>query len=128
MLVLCIAACGSRAPAPVKPAAVDPKRIAFQLHIDMKQLGEIATRLRGNCAQLVTELSPHVERMRVHADQAREVSKDLQLGKQLKVEIAAYDEEHAGLSDVIGTDLAATYQTCDNKEALRAVIDRIPDF
>ena len=81
---------------------MDPKQIAYQLHIDMKQLGEIAARLRGNCAQLVSELSPHVERMRVHADQAREVAKDLELGRQLKLEVAAYDEEHAGMSDVIG--------------------------
>jgi hypothetical protein len=123
-----VAACGPRTAAPAKPKADDPKQIAYQLHIDMKQLGEIAARLRGNCPQLVVELQPHVEQMRGHADKAREVAADLNLGKQLKIEIAAYDEQHRGLSDAIGSDLAATYQTCDNKDALRTVIDRIPDF
>lgn len=128
ILVLVVAACGSRTPAPQKPKGDDPKQIAYQLHLDMKALGEIAARLRGNCAQLIVELKPHVEQMRGHADKAREVAADLERGKQLKIEIAAYDDEHRGLSDAIGTDLAASYQACDNKDDLRAVIDRIPDF
>jgi len=128
ILIGVLAACGSRTPAPQKPKGDDPKQIAYQLHLDMKTLGEIAARLRGKCPQLIAELSPHVEQMRGHADKAREVAADLERGKQLKIEIAAYDDEHRGLSDAIGADLGATYQTCDNKEALRAVIDRIPDF
>lgn len=123
-----LAACGSRTPAPAKPKPDDPKQIAYQLHLDMKALGEIAARLRGKCPQLVAELSPHVEQMRGHADKAREVAADLERGKQLKIEIAAYDDQHRGLSDAIGADLAASYHACDNKEALRAVIDRIPVF
>ena len=128
LLIVLVAACGSRAPAPQKPKADDPKQIAYQLHLDMTALGEIAARLRGNCPQLIVELKPHVEQMRGHADKAREVAADLERGKQLKIEIAKYDDQHRGLSDGIGADLAATYQACDNKEALRAVIDRIPDF
>ena len=123
-----VVGCGSRTPAPATPKADDPKQIAYQLHIDMKHLGEIAARLRGNCPQLVVELRPHVEQMRGHADQARAVAADVEKGKQLKIEIAAYDNQHRGLSDAIGTDLAATYQTCDNKDALSALIDRIPVF
>ena len=123
-----VVGCGSRTPGPAKPKADDPKQIAYQLHIDMKHLGEIAARLRGNCSQLVVELKPHVEQMRGHADKAREVAADAEKAKQLKIEIAAYDGQHRGLSDAIGTDLATTYQTCDNKEALRTLIDRIPVF
>jgi hypothetical protein len=123
-----VAGCGSRTPEPAKPKADDPKQIAYQLHLDMKHLGALASRLRGNCPQLVVELKPHVEQMRGHADKAREVAADLEKGKQLKIEIAAYDDQHRGLSDAIGADLAATYQACDNKEALRALIDRIPVF
>ena len=122
-----VAACGSRAAEPQKPKADDPKQIAYQLHVDMTALGEIAARLRGKCDQLVAELSPHVEQMRGHADKARAVAES-ERGQELKTEIAAYDSQHRGLSDAIGSDLAASYQTCDNKEALRAVIDRIPVF
>jgi len=126
--IVVVAACGGRTPAPEKPRPPDPKQLAYQLHIDMKQLGEIATRLRGNCPQLIQELRPHVQRMRGHADSTREAAKDPQLAKQLKIEIAVYDDEHRGMSDTIGGDLAATYQTCTDKDAFRTIIDGIPDF
>lgn len=128
IVIAVLAACGSRQPPPAKPQGPDPKRIAAQLHLDLRQLGEIAARLKGNCPQLVVELRPHIDRMKVHADEARSLQKDPELGKRLKTEVMAYDEQDRGVSESIGDDLATTYQTCADKPALRAVIDGIPSF
>ena len=120
-------ACGSK-PRPAGPKPIDPKLLAMQLDIDMKQLGAIARRLRGQCDALVAELTPHIRRMRLHAEAVQIALRDPSMGKQLQVEVGAYDAAHQDLGVKIGDDLAESYQACDRDERILVLVRAIPTF
>jgi hypothetical protein len=124
--VIVIAACGGRTPPPATPEPPDPKQLASRHFRDLTELGEIARRLRGKCPELIAALRPHVSRMKLHLDEVKQLQADPELRLELKTEFDAYAERAAGLTDVIGNDLGATYLTCANKEDLTEVIDQIP--
>ncbi len=133
--IVALAACGGGAarvqpgpPAPPPAPKYDTARLARQLHDDIQQLADIAKRHRGDCKGLVAELSPHVDHMREHADEVKRVQQDAEVAKQLRRDVAAYDAEHRGLADAIGTDLGASYQSCPENQELLQLIDRIPEL
>lgn len=124
LLLIVLVACGPKASKP----RYDTAKLARELHVDLQTLGTIAKQHRGNCASLVTALAPHVDRMRAHADEVKRVQQDVELAKQLRRDVLAYDAEHAGLADAIGGDLGASYQTCPDNKRLLELIDRIPEL
>ena len=124
VLVLLLGACGPKAA--TKPKPYDTAKLARELHDDLLQLGEIAKQHRTDCAALIEALRPHVERMRAHAGEVKRVQQDVALAKQLRKDVAAYDDK--GLGDAIGADLGAAYQTCPDNQALLDQIDRIPEL
>ncbi|MBS1120863.1 MAG: hypothetical protein H6Q90_3091 [Deltaproteobacteria bacterium] len=128
VIALGFAGCGGRPRADQPPRPSDPKQLALALHLDLERLGELAHRLRGRCPELVAELRPHVARMRAHAAEVKQATQDRKLAIELKSEVLAYDERDRGLSDVIGTDLGASYLSCKQATELRALIDQIPSL
>ena len=124
LLVALLVACGPKATKP----KYDTAKLARMLHDDIVQLGAIAKQHRTDCAALTAALRPHVEQMRAHADEVKRVQQDIELAKQLRKDVAAYDTEHAGLADAIGGDLGAAYQTCPDNKPLLEQIDRIPEL
>ena len=124
VLVLLLAACGPKATA--KPKPYDTAKLARDLHDDLVELGAIAKQHRTDCVALVAALRPHVERMRAHATEVKRVQQDVALAKQLRKDVAAYDDK--GLGDAIGADLGAAYQTCPDNQPLLEQIDRIPEL
>lgn len=114
-------------PKPAPPRA-DTAQLARLLHEDLVQLGAIAKQHRGDCPGLIAALAPHVDRMRAHADEVQRVQQDPELAKQLRRDVAAYDDTHRGLADAIGGDLGASYQTCPDNKQLLQLIDRIPEL
>lgn len=115
-------ACGGTA----KPKGYDTAKLARTLHADLVTLADIAKRHRGDCPALIAALDPHVTAMRAHADEVKRVQQDPALATQLRRDVAAYDRQHQGLAEAIGSDLGASYQHCpDDRQLLRA-IDRIP--
>lgn len=119
-----VIACGPKASKP----RYDTAKLARELHVDLQTLGSIAKQHRRNCASLVPALAPHVDRMRAHADEVKRVQQDVELAKELRRDVAAYDAQHAGLADAIGGDLGASYQTCPDNKQLLELIDRIPEL
>ena len=119
-----LAACGPKASKPT----YDTAELAHELHLDLTGLGTIAAQHRGNCDALIVALRPHVQRMRAHADEVRRVQQDVELAKQLRRDVAAYDDRHRGLADAIGADLGASYQACPDNTQLLELIDRIPEL
>ena len=123
-LVILLVACGPKASKP----KYDTAKLARELHEDIQTLGAIAKQHRGNCPSLVAALRPHVDRMRAHADEVKRVQQDVELAKQLRKDVAAYDAEHKDLGEAIGSDLGASYQTCPDNKPLLEQIDRIPEL
>jgi hypothetical protein len=119
------AACAS-APRAAAPAAPAPRQIALDRHVDVRALAELATRTRGNCDALATELGPLVARMKQHVTAIRRAQLDPALAKQLTTELRAYDVPDRGLDEQIGSDLAQTYLGCKQNRALLELIDQIP--
>ena len=126
VLAIVLVGCRERARTPDKPRPPDPEQLALLLHRDLTQLGDIATRWRGNCPELVAALRPHVARMRQHFDEVTKLASDAELAAKLRIAVAAYDDRTRGLADSIGDALAASYRTCTNRDELRALIDQIP--
>jgi len=124
MLGCLLVACGPKSSKP----KYDTAKLARELHLDIQELGAIAQRHRGNCPALTAVLPPHIDRMRAHADEVKRVQRDPQLARQLRRDVAAYDEDHRGLADAIGGDLGASYQTCPDNKQLLELIDRIPEL
>lgn len=119
-----LVACGPKATKP----PYDTAKLARTLHVDIQQLGAIAKQHRGNCATLISALTPHVDKMRAHADEVKRVQQDVETAKRLRRDVLAYDAEHKGLADAIGGDLGASYQTCPDNKQLLELIDRIPEL
>ena len=124
LIFVVLFACGAKSSRP----KYDTAKLARELHEDVAELGAIAKRHRGDCPGLIAELDPHVTRMRSHADEVKRVQQDVELAKQLKRDVAAYDEQNKGLADAIGGDLGASYQACPDNQQLLQLIDRIPEL
>jgi hypothetical protein len=124
LLLVALVACGPKAARP----HYDTAKLARELHEDLMTLGTIAKQHRGDCTSLVTGLAPHVDRMRAHADEVKRVQQDVELARQLRRDVKAYDTEHAGLADTIGGDLGASFQACPDNKRLLELIDRIPEL
>lgn len=124
LIAVALAACGPRAHRP----SYDTAKLARELHVDLQTLGAIAKQHRGNCPTLVAALDPHVQRMRAHAEEVKHVQQDTELAKQLRRDVAAYDEQNRDLANTIGADLGASYQSCPDNKLLLEVIDRIPEL
>jgi hypothetical protein len=127
-LAVVLAGCHAKPPAPPPPRPIDPEQLALQLHDDLEQLGELAHRLRDRCPELIAELRPHVARMQAHAAEVKRATQDPALAVELKTQLLVYDERDRGLADAIGTDLGATYLSCNQAPELRALIDGIPSL
>ena len=123
LLVAC-AACASSPHTPPQPPA--PKQIALDRHGDVRALAELATRTRGNCDALASELRPLVARMKVHLTEIHRAQLDPARARQLTTELHAYDATDGGLDEQIGSDLAQTYLGCKQNRALLDLIDQIP--
>jgi hypothetical protein len=124
LILVLLVACG---PKSAKPR-YDTAKLARELHLDLTGLAAIAKQHRGNCTTLVPALHPHVERMRAHADEVKRVQQDVETAQRLRKDVAAYDQQHAGLADTIGGDLGASYQTCPQNTQLLELIDHIPEL
>ena len=124
MLAGLLLACGPKSSKP----KYDTAKLARELHLDMQELGAIAKQHRGNCPALTAALPAHIERMRGHAAEVTRLQQDPDVAKQLRRDVAAYDEQHRGLADAIGGDLGASYQTCPDNKLLLELIDRIPEL
>jgi hypothetical protein len=133
VILVAVVACGGKArePEKPKPPGPDPKRVAAQIEHDASSIAEVASRLRGNCHDLLVELPPVIARMRSHADEAVAMQRDPELGVVLKAELKTYDQRALGRADRIAEDLAATYRACTertDKEQLAQLVEQIPTF
>lgn len=123
-LVVGMLGCGGK-PAPKRP---DPKSIAAALDADLRQLHAIATRLEGKCDPLVAELQPHVAKMRVHVDEAKQAMSDPEIAPALKREVRAFGQQHAALGDATGESLAKSFIACNQDARLEAIVRDIPEL
>lgn len=125
LCILALVACGGRQAAPKQP---EPAAIARQLHEDIVRLADIAKRRRGDCDAMVTELRPHVARMRAHAEDVKRTLADPVRGPELRRHVKTYDEQHRGMADAIAEDLAQTYLSCKQNAALIDLVDQLPEL
>ncbi len=130
MILLLVACSGHHTPPPKQPppAQPDPKGLARLVDEDMTQLGEIAHRLRGQCAELIAELRPHVTRMQQHYTETEKMLQSERY-KDFKAEVAGYAQRAGTRSDQIAKDLSDTYLGCtDDRYQLEHVIADIPTY
>jgi hypothetical protein len=109
---LALAACGGRSPPPKPPPPLDGKQLAQLIYGDLVQLGELAKRSRGKCAELTAELVPHVARMKSRHTDVELMMRDSKQATELKTELATYADRTKALTDKTAADLAATYLSC----------------
>ena len=120
-LPLALAACGG-AQRPPRPPPPDPKLVAQRLHLAMNEMAAIVKRERADCPRMAAALRELFGRMRIAVDDAQRMSEDPALGKQLTIELRAYDEADRGLSDAIFRDLVA----CKDHRAVQDAMAAMP--
>jgi hypothetical protein len=120
-LALALAACGG-AQRPPRPPPPDPKLVAQRLHLAMNEMAAIVKRERADCPRMAAALRELFGRMRIAVDDAQRMSEDPALGKQLTIELRAYDEADRGLSDAIFRDLVA----CKDHRAVQDAMAAMP--
>jgi hypothetical protein len=87
----------------------------------MNEMAAIVKRERADCPRMATALRELFGRMRVAVDEARRMAEDPALGKQLTVELRAYDDADRGLADAIFRDLAACKDHPGVQDAMAAM-------
>jgi hypothetical protein len=120
-LALAIAACGPPRRPPKPPAPPDPKLVAQRLHLAMNEMAAIVRRERADCPRMATALRELFGRMRIAVDDARRMADDPELGRQLTVELRAYDAADRGLADAIFRDLVACKDHRGVQDAMAAM-------
>lgn len=123
-------ACGGK-PAPQPPQVSPAEMLAKQLDDDLAKLAELARRHVADCAALAVELRPHVDQMKVHADDVATMMADPRSGKELKTALAGYADKSPGRTDAIARDLGTAYLACPDTETkyrLEKAIADMPTF
>jgi hypothetical protein len=112
LLLVVVAACSGRPPPPKPPPPLDAHRLAELIFSDLTELGAIAARRRGRCAELTADLEPHVARMKRRRVDVETMLRDAKQAGELKTALAAYADRSKPLTDKIAIDLADTYKGC----------------
>lgn len=122
--LLVAAACSSNKPAPEapRPAKPDIKTIAKRMQQGMLEMAEITRQTRTACPQMAARLRELFPRMRVDLDEAKRVSDDPELAKQLTTELKTYDTAMRGAADEVFASLAA----CKDDRDVQQVMTTMP--